>query len=57
MPSIQIVPGIIAVLTGFTSFSIKSDKYTLLCHIVRKNMFILEPVIIQAFGSTPWCSW
>lgn len=57
MSSIHIVPGIIAVLTGFISLSIKSDKYKRLCHIVRKNTFILEPVVIQAFEPTSWFSW
>lgn len=49
MPSIQIVPGVIPVLTGFISLSVKSDEYKLLCYILRKNVFILEPVVIQAF--------
>jgi len=56
MPSLQIVPGVIAVLTCFTSLSIKSDKYKLLCHIVRKNTFILELLVIWAFESTSWFS-
>lgn len=53
------VPRIIALLAGFTSLSIKSDKYKLLCHIAKKKkkMFILEPVVILAAESTFWFSW
>lgn len=59
MPFIPMVPRVI--LAGFTSLSIKSDKYKLLCHIAKKKKkktkFILEPVVILAAESTFWFSW
>lgn len=51
---ILMVPRIIALLTGFTSLSVKSDRYKLLCVIARKkSMFILQPVVQARYN--PGC--
>lgn len=49
MPFIPMVPRVI--LAGFTSLSIKSDKYKLLCHIAKKKK---KNVYFRACGN-PGC--
>lgn len=55
---IPMVHRIIALLAGFTSLSVKSDRYKLLCtELGKKSMFILQPVVILAVESASLFSW